>query len=79
MSSACAYGPLTLYGRPSQIIRLQLPYTPAESFYPAHLDARFGLFHFRSPLLAESSLFLALLRCFSSSGSPPAFQQDDEV
>ena len=35
-------------------------------------SSRFGLFPFRSPLLRESLrfLFLALLRCFSSGGSP---------
>lgn len=32
---------------------------------------RFGLFRVRSPLLAESFLFLWVLRCFSSPGSPP--------
>ncbi len=32
---------------------------------------RFGLLRFRSPLLAECSLFLWVLRCFSSPGSPP--------
>ena len=35
---------------------------------------RFGLFPFRSPLLGESLfyfLFLRVLRCFSSPGSPP--------
>ena len=31
---------------------------------------RFGLLPFRSPLLREFSLFLRLLRCFSSPGSP---------
>ena len=31
---------------------------------------RFGLLPFRSPLLRESSLFLEVLRCFSSPGSP---------
>ena len=30
----------------------------------------FGLFRFRSPLLAESFPFLRVLRCFSSPGSP---------
>ena len=30
---------------------------------------RCGLFRFRSPLLAESSLFLGLLGCFGSSGA----------
>ena len=33
--------------------------------------ARFGLFRVRSPLLAEWSLFLWVLRCLSSPGSPP--------
>ena len=32
----------------------------------------FGLFRFRSPLLAESFLFLGVLRCFSSPGSLPS-------
>ena len=31
---------------------------------------RFGLIRFRSPLLTESSLFLRVLGCFSSPGSP---------
>ena len=42
-----------------------------ESYNPDHRSDRFGLFRFRSPLLAESSLFLTLLRCFSSGGSLP--------
>ncbi len=33
---------------------------------------RFGLPPFRSPLLRGSSLFLRVLRCFSSPGAPPA-------
>jgi hypothetical protein len=32
---------------------------------------RFGLFPGRSPLLGECSLFLEVLRCFSSLGAPP--------
>jgi hypothetical protein len=40
-----------------------------ESYNPAVHVRRFGLLRFRSPLLAESSLFLGLLRCFSSPGS----------
>ena len=40
------------------------------SYNPRLLPARFGLLRVRSPLLTESSLFLALLRCFSSRGSP---------
>ena len=43
--------------------------------YPiAYLYARFGLFPFRSPLLRKSFvyfLFLRVIRCFSSPGSPP--------
>ena len=36
----------------------------------------FGLLPFRSPLLRESSLFLGVLRCFSSPGALPAMQGD---
>jgi hypothetical protein len=42
-----------------------LPYNPARR------TGRFGLFPFRSPLLGKSFLFLRVLRCFSSPGSPP--------
>jgi hypothetical protein len=42
-----------------------LPYNPARR------TGRFGLLPFRSPLLGKSSLFLRVLRCFSSPGSPP--------
>jgi hypothetical protein len=41
-------------------------------FNPACLSNRFGLLRFRSPLLAESFLFLGVLRCFTSPGSPPS-------
>ena len=34
----------------------------------------FGLLPVRSPLLRESSLFLGVLRCFSSPGAPPPSQ-----
>jgi hypothetical protein len=40
-------------------------------FNPGRLVDRFGLFRFRSPLLAESFLFLRVLRCFTSPGSLP--------
>ena len=40
-------------------------------FNPVCLSNRFGLLRFRSPLLAESFLFLRVLRCFTSPGSPP--------
>ena len=48
----------------------------ARSYYPAAAlrPSRFGLFPVRSPLLGESLLyflFLGVLRCFSSPGSPP--------
>ncbi len=40
--------------------------------YPRSLSSRFGLLRFRSPLLAESFLFLRVLRCFTSPGSLPS-------
>ena len=43
-----------------------------KSCNPRHRSIWFGLLRFRSPLLAESSLLLVLLRCFSSDGSPTA-------
>lgn len=47
------------------------PSAPAISAEPSNPTSRwFGLRRFRSPLLAASSLFLGLLRCFSSPGSP---------
>ena len=52
---------------------------PLKCFYrsepQAYCYSWFGLFRFRSPLLAKSRcwfLFLSLLRCFSSGGSPHA-------
>ena len=52
----------------------------ARSYNPgrASLHARFGLFPVRSPLLGESLvyfLFLEVLRCFSSLGSPHCLGQ----
>ena len=41
-----------------------------KSCNPRHRSIWFGLFRFRSPLLAEFSPLLVLLRCFSSDGSP---------
>ena len=38
---------------------------------PRYLPCGFGLFPVRSPLLREWSLFLGVLRCFSSPGSHP--------
>ena len=46
--------------------------TPARQRQSARTPVRFGLLPVRSPLLGESSLFLAVLRCFTSRGSLPA-------
>ena len=69
---------LALRLRDSHPLRLAFP-DPSTSaprlsvlpYNPERLAARFGLIPFRSPLLRESSLFLRVLRCFSSPGSPP--------
>ena len=53
--SPFAYGAVTLSRHPFQNVRLGL--------------VRCGLLRFRSPLLAEWSLFLEVLRCFSSLSS----------
>jgi hypothetical protein len=58
--SAFIYGAFTLFRRPFQNLRLAFPTGPCGLCW---------LFHFRSPLLAESFLFLRVLRCFSSPGS----------
>ena len=66
-----AYGTLTLSGPPFQCgsaIRSSPSVGPPT---PHQLPpARFGLLRFRSPLLTESSLFLRVLRCFTSPSSP---------
>ena len=51
-----------------------------KTLQPRSVD-RFGLLRVRSPLLTESSLFLGLLRCFSSPGSLPAamYSPPDDV
>jgi hypothetical protein len=79
-----AYGTLTPSGRPFQC-RSAPDCTQGEDGGPSSLHPvlprsssasplgtlnRFGLLPFRSPLLRESSLFLAVLRCFSSRGLP---------
>ena len=56
--------------------------TTAWSYNPACAlpHRRFGLFPVRSPLLGESLncfLFLKVLRCFSSLGSPPYYGKDN--
>jgi hypothetical protein len=45
--------------------------TPRRHRRQALPPPRFGLLPVRSPLLGESSLFLGVLRCFSSPGAPP--------
>jgi hypothetical protein len=79
-----AYRGLTSSARPSQTVRLRTRFvTPwAYQLTPPSLTTpiqyrlwttqlhRFGLFPFRSPLLGEFSLFLGVLGCFGSPGSP---------
>ncbi len=83
--SVFAYGALTLCGGPFQTLRLTYRdrtspcRDPRPLLQPPIRNAcrltriRFRLLRFRSPLLAECilSLFLGVLRCFSSPGSPP--------
>jgi hypothetical protein len=81
---AFAYGTLTHSGRPFQqrsasslvshsVRSLPQPVlvrsTPRTQRRQAHTRSRFRLLPFRSPLLREYSLFLRVLRCFSSPGS----------
>ena len=70
-AAAYVYGTITRSGGLSHGLPLRRSQTLLESCNPARRTGRFGLFRFRSPLLAESSLFLGLLRCFSSPGSLP--------
>ena len=66
-----AYGTLTLSGPPFQCgsaIRSGPSVGPPTPHQLA--PVRFGLLRFRSPLLTESSLFLRVLRCFTSPSSP---------
>ena len=72
LSPRFTYKTLTSFGWLSHAIRLHFDILrrgpkPLRYFY-----LRFGLFRFRSPLLAKSRwfLFLPVLRCFSSRGSP---------
>ena len=66
-----AYGVLTLCDGPFQALRLsgQFVTSMRRSYNPAPRRRRFALFPVRSPLLGEYSLFLRVLRCFSSPGS----------
>ncbi len=68
------YGTVTLFGRLSHTFLLTNRFlTPmCRALQPLNsMLPRFGLFPVRSPLLGEWSLFLRVLRCFSSSGSLP--------
>ena len=70
--SVFAYRALTFCGRLSHTFLLTVCFvTPiCQTLQPHHSKLqRFGLFPFRSPLLWECSLFLQVLRCFSSLGS----------
>jgi hypothetical protein len=80
---AFGYGAVTLSGRPFQAtspnepicnslresqLPLDGPTTPRLQRLRPITQPRFGLLRFRSPLLTEYSLFLEVLRCFSSLG-----------
>ena len=80
---AFAYGAVTLSGGPFQAastsepicnslpdsqVQLVGPTTPRLQRLRPITQPRFGLLRFRSPLLTECSLFLEVLRCFSSLG-----------
>lgn len=52
-------------------IRMSDPTTPDLQRLPPLTQIGFRLLPFRSPLLRESSLFLGVLRCFSSPGALP--------
>jgi hypothetical protein len=54
----------------SRSVRLAVRLPLCGSSNPGQLAGRFGLLPFRSPLLGKSSLFLGVLRCFSSPRSP---------
>ena len=69
---AFAYGTLTLFGRLSHTFPLTVCFFTLyrRALQPRQSSLhRFGLFPVRSPLLGEWSLFLWVLRCFSSPGS----------
>ena len=80
---AFAYGAITHYGGPFQAASANEPIcnssrdsqlppdgptTPRLQRLRPITQPRFGLLRFRSPLLTECSLFLEVLRCFSSLG-----------
>ena len=67
------YGAFTLFRLPFQISS-SIDFLPlCQSLPRSDFSGRFGLLQFRSPLLSQSLfyfLFLRVLRCFSSPGSP---------
>jgi hypothetical protein len=67
--STFMYGTFTLSGRPFQCRSITLLAGFCRALNPTDRSRWFGLLRFRSPLLAESFLFLRILRCFSSPGS----------
>ena len=72
--SVFAYGAITLYGRLSHTFPLTDCFvTPmCRTQHPRLCKQRgFELFPVRSPLLGKWSLFLQVLRCFSSLGALP--------
>ena len=71
-ASRFAYKTFTSFGRASHPVRLRYQFF-ARPLPRQHCCSRFSLFRFRSPLLSESFvyfLFLWVIRCFSSPGSP---------
>ena len=72
--SVFAYGTITLFGRLSHTFPLADCFvTPmCQTLQPRPCkQGRFELFPVRSPLLGKWSLFLQVLRCFSSLGALP--------
>ena len=67
-----AYGTFTLSGSAFQPSSTISNFDSAGPQPRYSVESRFGLIRVRSPLLTESNffLFLRLLRCFSSPGSP---------
>ena len=67
------YGTITLFRPTFQLCSPTNFNTTLGSEPPSHFCLGFGLLQFRSPLLSQSFvyfLFLQVLRCFSSLGSP---------
>ncbi len=63
------YGAFTLCRAAFQTASTNLLHPLRGSYNPRQLAAWFGLLPFRSPLLGKWSLFLGVLRCFSSPRS----------